>query len=443
MASLARQAVSDRRVTVATLLLLLPGFALLLAATKSPVTVLVVAAALGAVVACTLRIEIAILLLVASAPLESAMTPGSSSQLTITKLAGALCFGAFALNAVTAQRRLIFDGGHALVFLLLGLALVSTLQAEDTSQAIVTTTRYASFVALYFVISQFAGAHGLQRRIAWTLSIGSAVTGVLASWNFLSGATLSARLPNGDPNDIAFILATTLPFAMWLLRARGWGRAAAIILTGVIGVSILLTLSRGALVGLGAGLVWYTLGERRKGRGALLAAAVVIGLAVLLVVQLEHHRIETGLRAKEKVASTNVHTRLEAWGAAARLAADHPVVGVGPGNFRFHYLEATGRPPGTKGLAVVHDTYLDVASELGIVALVVFLAYLVLAFGRLSTAVSRALGPPGFASAARVSLVIGVAAGLTLSEQYFAPFWLLGALASALVHEQDAAPAAE
>ena len=441
MASLVRPAASDRRAAGATLALLVAGLVLLLVATKSPLEVVVIVGALVVVFVCILRIEVAILVLVASAPLESAITLGSSSQLTITKLAGALCFGAFALNAVATQRRLIFDAGHALVFLLLGLALVSTLRAEELSPAIVTTTRYASFVALFFVVSQFVGASGVQRRIAWTLSIASAVTGVLASWNFLSGVTLSARLPNGDPNDIAFILATTLPFTMWLLRERGWLRAAATVLTAVIGVSILLTLSRGALVGLGAGLFWYTIGERRKGRGALLAAGAVIGLAVLLVVQLDHHRIETGLRAKQKVASTNVQTRLEAWNAAARLAADHPLTGVGPGNFPGHYLEETGRPPGTKVLAVVHDTYLDVASELGIVALILSLAYLVVAFWRLSTAVAKGLGPPGFASAARVSLVIGVAAGLTLSEQYFAPFWLLGALASALVHEQDPAPA--
>jgi O-antigen ligase len=437
MTSLARQAAGDWRASAATLALLVPGAALVAAATRSPVEILVVVAAVAAVVVCTLRVEIAILLLVASIPLELAITLGSSSQLTITKLAGALCFGAFALNAVATQRRLRFDLGHALVFLLLAIALVSTLQAEELSPAIVTTTRYASFVALFFIVSQFVGAATLQRRIAWTLSVGSAVTGVLASWNFLSGATLSARLPNGDPNDIAFVLATTLPFTMWLLRERGWRRAAATVLTVVIGVSILLTLSRGALVGLGTGLVWYTLAERRRGRAALVGSAAAIGLAVLIVVQLEHHRIETGLRAKEKVASSNVQTRLEAWSAAARLAADHPLTGVGPGNFQFRYLEATGRPPGTKGLAVVHDTYLDVASELGLVALVLFGAYLVVAFSRLSTAVRRALGPPGFASAARVSLVIALAAGLTLSEQYFAPFWLLGALASALVHERE------
>jgi len=439
VASFARQTAGDRRAAVA-FLLLLPALPLALLATERPIEVLLALVALAAVAVCTVRIELAILLLVASAPLESVITFGSSS-LTLTKLAGALCFGAFALDAIVTRRRLVFDALHALVFGLLALALLSTLQAEEMSPALVTTTRYASFVALFFVVSQFVGAHHLHRRIAWTLSVGSAITGALASWNFLSGETLSARLPHGDPNDIAFVLATTLPFTLWLLRERGSRRALAVAMTAVIVVSMLLTLSRGALVGIGAGVLWYTLGERRHAR-ALIAGAVAVGLALLLVIHLGRPQIETGLRAKEKVASANVSSRLEAWDAAARLAAGHPVLGIGPGNFQFQYLQATGHPPGTKVLRVVHNAYLDVASELGVVALVLFVSYLVVTFARLTAAIRRDLGPPLFASAARVSLVIASAAAITLSEQYFAPFWLLGALATALIHERDSSTTA-
>ena len=178
------------------------------------VAVLVLAAA---------RVEFAVLLLVATAPLESAFTPGS---LSVTKLVGALAFASFALNAVVARRRLYLDAGHAVVFGLLAVALLSTVQAEHMPEAVTTTTRYASFVALFLVVSQFVGDRRLQTRLAWVLSISSAIAGALASWNFLSGETLSAQLPNGDPNDVAFVLATTLPFTFWLLRERGARRFA-------------------------------------------------------------------------------------------------------------------------------------------------------------------------------------------------------------------------
>jgi O-antigen ligase len=437
LASLARQAVGSYRLPAAGFLLLLCALPIAYVATKRPLEVLLAVAGLAAVALCTVRIEVAVLLLVASAPLEFVINIGSGS-LTITKVVGAVSFGAFTLNAFATRRRLIFDGAHGLVFLLLAISLVSMVHARDLSAAVLTTTRYAGFVALFFVVSQFVGAHELQRRIAWTLSLGSCVTGVWASWNFLSGATSAAYVGPGfgGAGDIAFILATTLPFTMWLLRERGAARVAALAMTAIIVVSVLLTLSRGALVGIGAGLIWYTLFERRNSR-ALVAGVIVVGLALFLVVRLDRGPIETGLRFKQKVASTNVQTRIEAWDAASRLAAAHPLLGVGPGNFQIYYLDETGRPPGTRTIKVVHNAYLDVGAELGIVALAAFLGYLVLVFTRLSAAIRRGLGPPGFATACRVSLIIAVAAAITLTEQYFAPFWLLGALATAMFHERD------
>jgi putative inorganic carbon (HCO3(-)) transporter len=438
LASFAHRGTGGHRASAIAFVVLLCCVPVAYAATKQPIQVLVGVAALVLIVACTLRIELAVLLLVATAPLEFAISFGTNSQLTITKLAGVVCFGAFAINAIVTQRRLIFDITHGLVFVLLGIALVSMVQADELAFAVVKTTRYASFVALFFVVSQFVGAHGLQRGIAWTLSIASSITGLLASWNFLSGATVSGYVGPGGPGsagDIAFILATTLPLTMWLLRERGLRRLGVAAMIAIIAVSILLTLSRGALVGIGAGLVWYTLFERRNAR-ALIVGAVVIGVALFAVIRLESHSIETGLQAKGKVASTNVEMRLQAWTGASRLAISHPVVGVGPGNFQFHYHSSTGTPPGTRVLNVVHNAYLDVAAELGLVALAVFLAYLALVFIRLATAVRYQLGPPGFASALRVSFVIAVVSALTLSEQYFAPFWLIGGLAVALAHER-------
>jgi putative inorganic carbon (hco3(-)) transporter len=385
---------------------------------------------------CLARVDLALLLLVAATPLEALFQGGTSGGLSVTKVAGALCFLSFGLSAVATGRRLWFGIPHALVFSLLGIALLSTLGAQSTPDALATTTRYASFVALFFVVSQFVGDHVLQTRIAWVLSAASTVAGAVASWNFLSGRTLSARLPYGDPNDVAFLLATTLPLTFWLLREPGRRRALAVVMLGVISVSTLLTLSRGALVGLGAAVLWLALTERRFLK-PLLAGALLAAVILGVVVHVKHNRIETGLRAKEKVAGANVSSRLEAFGAAARLSVEHPLVGVGPGNFQYHFLEATDSPPGAQRLVVVHDAYLDIAAELGPTAMLLFLAYLGVVFAQLSKARRMALGPPGLAAALRISLVVGSFSALTLSEQYFAPFWLIGGLAAALWQERS------
>src|SRR5215203_4588543 len=175
MSILARSATGGQRASAVALLLLLFAVPVAYAATRQPLEVLAGVLAVVAVVLCMWRIELAVLALVASAPLEFVLDVGSGS-LTVTKVAGAVCFGAFALLAIAA---------------------VSTLQAEDLSAAIVVTTRYASFVALFFVVSQFVGDWKLQRRIAWTLSLGSCITGIVASSNFLAGTTISANVGSG------------------------------------------------------------------------------------------------------------------------------------------------------------------------------------------------------------------------------------------------------
>lgn len=419
----------------------IPGIVVLVA--REPVETLALVGGFAVLAVCVLRVDVALLLVVGAVPLEAAFELSSNPQLTVTKITGALCFASFALYALSSGRRLVFDRSHALLLLLLALALVSTLQAQEIDAALVTTLRYASFVALYIVVSQFVGDHLLQRRIVWTLSLASSGAALLALWEFFSGpeGTFRATLPYGDPNDLAFVLATTLPLTLWLLRERRLLRPLAAAMIVVIALGIVFTYSRGALLGLGVGIVWLAFTERRRIPMLILAALVTVAAGVIFVGQDPSRtlRLEEGFRAKDKVAAANVDARLEAWGAAANLAGEHPLLGVGPGNFRYHFAEATKTPEGTQSVTVVHNAYLDVAAELGLIALALFLMYIVGVFLRLTSARRQGSGPPGLAAAVRTAFVVGAVAATTLSEQYYAPLWLLGALATALWAESRAA----
>jgi putative inorganic carbon (HCO3(-)) transporter len=83
-------------------------------------------------------------------------------------------------------------------------------------------------------------------------------------------------------------------------------------------------------------------------------------------------------------------------------------------------------------LTVAHDAYLDIGAELGLIAMALFILYLVVAYARLTVAVREGFGPPGYAQALRISLVIAAVCSIFLSEQYFLPFWLIGGLATAI-----------
>jgi O-antigen ligase len=410
-----------------------------------PWLVLIVPGILLLVVVAIARPELALLVLVAMGPLELALPQSTNSQLSVTKLAGLLCFSTFALNTIFTRRRLTFDRHHGLVFALLGIALVSTLGATDAAAAKTTTLRYAAFVALFFVLSQLSGSLRLSEHVAWVLSLASAALAALGLANFFSGA-LQVGFANVNANDIGFALATTLPLTLWLVA-----RTPAILrlfLLGVVGLdvlAILLTLSRGTLVGLAAAGLWMLLIDRRHIR-ALLATALVAGIAVGLTLHYQHNQIELGLKAKQKVAAENVQSRLAAWHAAADFATKNPLLGIGPGNFAGRYHDVAEQPAGQDVVRVVHNAYLDVAAELGPPAMVIFVLYVMTTLMRLGRLQKQRRGPPGFSSALLYAMIIASCSALTLSEQFFAPFWLIGGLTAGLwrtsMRDDAAAPGA-
>lgn len=399
--------------------------------------------AAGIVLMSAIRVDLLLLALVATAPLETSIVISPNPQITVTKIVGLLAIAGFLVHLLATRRPLRLMWTHGVVVALLLLALVSTLQARDSSLALATSLRYASFGALYFIVSHLGEDRRLLRRIIWSLSIAATVAGLLALQRYLSGEAYAAVTLIGDPNDDAFSWVTTLPLTLWLFSVVGRRvRPLIVVMVGTMLTATVFSFSRGALVGLAAGILWELVVERRHLR-LILGATVATVVASIIVLGANPEQFEISLSGKQKVAAHNVEGRLDAWTVAAELGIRHPVLGIGPGNFTLHYPEEAGRPPGSTGLGVVHNAYLDVAAELGLGGLLLFAAYLAGAFGHLSVARRAGGDLSAMAAAVRTSLVVASAAAITLSEQYFQPFWLLGGMGAALLAQtqsRDEAP---
>ena len=98
-----------RLATAFTLALAVLAAPLAVVAAQEPRKLALALAFVGVAGLALVRVEVSVLLLVAAAPLEDAFQLSANPQLTITKLAGALCFTSFAIHAVTSGRRLFFD----------------------------------------------------------------------------------------------------------------------------------------------------------------------------------------------------------------------------------------------------------------------------------------------------------------------------------------------
>jgi len=163
--------------------------------------------------------------------------------------------------------------------------------------------------------------------------------------------------------------------------------------------------------------------------------AMVAAVITSLFITANPSRVKEGVAAKQVVAQQNVDSRLTLFRGAADLALSHPLLGVGPGNFGNYYYVITGAPPGTPALLVVHDTYLEVAAELGLAGFALFMAFLGICMHRVITAIRTRAGPPGLASLLLASYVAVLVGFLTLSEEFFAPVWLVAGLAAVVAAE--------
>ena len=188
-------------------------------------------------------------------------------------------------------------------------------------------------------------------------------------------------LTNTFGGCLAVWLVLTLG-AILVARQRGHGWILLIPLmvsAGVIVWCLLLTKSRTAWIGTVCGvmvLLARQLALTKPHRQLL--AWLGGGLAVLVCVFTLLVSFGGLDREVLSEAPKSLAYRLQYWQATSRLIADHAWLGIGPGNFRQHYLRYK-LPEASEEIADPHNLFLDVASTGGVLSLVGLVFIVVLA----------------------------------------------------------------
>jgi hypothetical protein len=216
----------------------------------------------------------------------------------------------------------------------------------------------------------------------------------------------------GNPNFLAEYTAplAVLSFAFFLGASRP-GRRLGWLAVWTAFISVLvLTISRSAWLGLVSGLAVFLLvngglGPFRAqgGRNSATKGAngwlrgLVAGAAALVVVFLGWDQVSNRLAGSFSLDDPGIATRFHMWKVAARMAADHPVLGTGPGGYGLNYLEYSARTaeaggqdrPKYAGITKeAHNDALQALAERGLLGGVVFLFIL----GWMSWKAVRGLG---------------------------------------------------
>lgn len=241
--------------------------------------------------------------------------------------------------------------------------------------------------ALGFLVSATALRKGRDVRIvAIAFVLGSAASVVYGIFSgdltaAASTANEAARFTGGggDPNVQAagFVAGMFLAAGLWGLARDGLQRAALISCFVAITIGFFLTQSRGGLIGLAAAAIAGIVMLPRQRRRLLgLAGAAAIGLAVVAI---------TNASAVQRMTDLGGGTsgRTDLWTVAARIFEDHRWIGIGLGAFQSvepSYSLRSG-PLTRVDLVVqephlVHNVYLQLATETGVVGLLLFLFFL-------------------------------------------------------------------
>ncbi len=380
-----------------------------------------------------LRVEALLLVLAAVLPWEG-LLGYPSQQISVVKILGVLLFGAWLLRALVrsdpfrTSPALAWAGG-------LGLAVVvSLLFAPDPTQSVFDALRYALFITFFFLVLQLTQTFGDVRTMVRVVVLSTTLAAAWGLYGFVALNLERAAGPIEDPNDFAYLMCCVLPLACYLLveerRRRLLWSACCVLLLG----ATLATLSRGALVGLSALAPWAVATRRVPLTGMVLGLVALLSvgaIAFTLWAPLLHDRLEL----KSHAANKNVAGRQALWSGALRMAEDRPLTGVGPGRFGKEAPAYVRNNPLILENPVVHNSYLHVLAETGVLGFIAFVGFLASAWRLLGRGRRRAIAVGDsegrrLATAMQASLLVAIVAGFFLSQQFTMPFWLIGALAT-------------
>lgn len=270
------------------------------------------------------------------------------------------------------------------IFILFIIMAVSVTYALDKKLALSETARFLSYICLFFIIKYKVTSSREYHMLINSYILATVLLCLFGIYQFFTGAGLDKRFINNyaykvnikiastlsNPNNFAaYLLLCVFPvFMLFIYEKRKKNKVLYLLIFLLITVNIALTFSRNVLLGFGIGILVLIVIYSKK----LLAVFVPIVVAALCIPQIR-------IRLSEVGDTSLNESRIKLWKTALLMFKDHPVLGVGNGNYSSNYDNYIKKFPqlycGFHNYPA-HNTYLKILSELGVVGIIVFLSML-------------------------------------------------------------------
>jgi putative inorganic carbon (HCO3(-)) transporter len=382
-----------------------------------------------------------LLLLVASFPWDDALGY-PTREVSVGKLLGAAVVVTY-LASRPHRRWVPLPKTFWVLLAFLVVLVVSLLRSGRVSDGAVQCTRYVLFAVFYFLVVQLVTDRARLVRLAEVFVVSSTAAAVVGTIRFLASMTGRASGPIGEANDFAYVLATAVPLAFYLAWCHREHRAFWLAASGVLLVTIALTFSRGALVGLGLAALWAALHSRTIAKGLAVGAVAVAMLGGALLA-IDSQWVNQRIHAKTAVAEENWASRQAMWRGAIDMFHAEPLLGVGTGLYPHRAAEFVHGEPWGIVEPVAHNAYLEVLAEDGAIGLTLFVTFiggswLTIARARRAARITNDTDASWLGLALQASAIVAVVSAAFLSVQIAAPIWLTAAMAVPLAASVRAA----
>lgn len=323
---------------------------------------------------------------------------------------------AFRRGSLASMDRLKRDPTALAALLLIATALLSALLSENRSRAIRDWEEYYLFV-IYLIAGCTIATAALRRIIIWVLFASASISALVALAQAGGGIdflfiTIHDKL---RPSSTLFTMTFAGIFlqlicvnASLLMRETRPGRSFFLLLGGLAIqiVAFLFNLTRGAWIALFAGLVTAA-AIQRKGRTIAAGTGLILLIATLTLINPTlHSRLRSLVDNIHDPQDRSIKTREVLWDISLDLIREHPLLGVGMGDFS---REAERRLAGrfVKSTSDAHNIFLHVLVTRGLVGFIPFLLFWIALLWQLAR-LERSLRAP--ADSFDRHLVIGVIA---------------------------------
>lgn len=381
-------------------------------------------------------------------PFSVAISPGIANTVI------GMMIGSFLIVKIIKREKLC---GFSLPLMIFGVFMLigvfSFINSVDRIDSLRGMFKLLKFLMIFLVCSQSIKDRQHFERIAISAACAISLIGIDALWQIFSGkdfirgnslngniglARATASFPGCNAMGIYLTALTTLVAGLALFSSQLKERIF-FTLTALVGsLGMYLSLSRGAAAGFFVSVLFLSLVRKNK--------IIIMGLILLLIV----YPFVMPKNIKDWAKSVNYNplvmmtdnVRLSIYQNTAHMISQHPLIGVGINTFTRNYgkykVAAVEEQTKTPDTIYAHNSFLQMAGEVGLLGLGTFLIFLFFVL-RESWRAFKRIGQPflkAFSIAVFAAIIAYLVNGLTETSLYHSRlvviFWFLIGLALAL-----------